>query len=300
MLCWRSIVLLLFLAGCRSQPEGGTGPRYAESGGLAADSSWSLAIHPLHNPARLGEAYGPLVRLLNERLDGPRLKLEASRDYADFERKIRARLPQLLLPNPWQTLLAMRHGYRVVAMAGDPADFRGLFLVKREAEFRDPRELRGKSVAYPSPTALAACLLPQRFLLDHGLDPLREVRTHYVGSQESAILSVLAGTADAGVTWPPPWRMFQRDHPEQAARLRVAWVTPNLASNSVMVRDDVPQAWADDLVRELGGLEETKEGLAILAGMQTAHFNAAGDRDYEGVRRFIADFEREIRPVEAP
>jgi len=291
------ILACLLLAGCGHDPPEQVGPRYADRS--PAPPSLALAVHPLHNPSKLAESYGPLVDLLNRRR-GPDLRLESSRDYADFERKIRARGPDLLLPNPWQTLLAERHGYRVVAMAGDPADFRGLLLVRRDSGIRRPADLRGRAVAYPSPTALAACMLPQRFLADQGVDPVREVEPRYVGSQESAILTVFEGRTAAGATWPPPWRMFQREHPDWAAQLRVAWETPSLVNNSVMARDDLPDSLVHGLVEALCALDSDTTGRRVLDGMQTARFRPAGPRDYDPVRRFIRDFERDIRPVEGP
>lgn len=46
------------------------------------------------------------------------------------------------------------------------------------------------------------------------------------------------------------------------------------------------------------GLDKTKKGRSILAGMETARFLPATDQDYEVVRRYVATFEREVRPVE--
>jgi phosphonate transport system substrate-binding protein len=89
----------------------------------------TLAVHPLHNRAKLVQAYQPLVDFLNPTLRGARLVLEASRDYAYFEEKYRARNPEFLLPNPWLTLQAMPLGYHVIAMTGEANDFKGIFVV---------------------------------------------------------------------------------------------------------------------------------------------------------------------------
>jgi hypothetical protein len=90
-------------------------------------------------------------------------------------------------------------------------------------------------------------------------------------------------TAD-GATWPPPWRIFQRQHPVEAAQLKVIWETPTLASNSVMVRDDIPQVIRQQLLQALLNLSKTAEGREILARMETARFHAANDSSYAYVR----------------
>lgn len=260
-----------------------------------------FAIHPKYDPAKTVRLYQFLCEYFAEQPGGAGLNIqvETSLDYADFERKFRAQGPELLLPNPWQALEAMKVGYSVLAMAGEPEDFRGLILVRRDGPVENVADLKGRSLAYPSPTALAACIMPQMFLQDQGLAVMQDLTHHYVGSQDSAILSVVGGQTAAGVTWPPPWRIFQMDHPEEAAQLRVLAETPPLVNNAVMVRNDVCPEVREQLRRMLLGLGESETGCAVLKNIQTSSFRAATDEDYAGVREFIARFEREVRPVEA-
>ncbi len=289
-------VALLAVAACSDRPVD-EGPRFGDAPRGGGPVTYRLAIHPLHNPAKLVRAYQPLVDYLNARLAPTRLVLEASRDYADFEAKCRDRKFAFILPNPWQTLRALESGYHVIAMAGDPADFRGIFVVRRDAGIRQPADLRGKAVSYPSPTALAACIMPQYFLHARGIDVNTEIENRYVGSQESSIMNVWLGQTAAGATWPPPWRAFRKEHPEKAADLVVAWETESLVNNSFMARDDVPAALRDSVRTLLVGLGRNDAGAAVLAGMETAGFFAAEDPDYDEVRRYIERFERDVRPV---
>lgn len=292
--------LLAVLAGCGREPDSKPGPQYGDYPVKEASPVYRLAVHPLHNPDRLFAAYQPLIDYLNRQMAGARFQLEASRDYQAYEVKFRGREPEFLLPNPWQTLEAGKVGYRVIAMAGDAEDFKGTFIVRRDGGIRTPADLRGKVVSYPSHTALAACVMPQYYLHRHGLDVNRDIQNRYVGSQESSIMNVFLGEAAAGATWPPPWRLFQKQHPQEAAALTVAWETPSLLNNSVMARGDVPPAVRDRLRELLLGLDGTPEGQGILAGMETARFHPADDASYQPVRDYVAAFEREVRPVERP
>ncbi len=270
------------------QPQPGQAPVYR------------LAVHPLHNPQKLHTAYQPLVEHLNRQLPGVKFELESSRDYQAFEAKFRQRGPEFLLPNPWQTLQAIKAGYHVIAMAGDASDFKGIFIVRKDAGIAQPVDLKGKSVSYPSYTALAAAIMPQAYLHAHGINIQRDIQNVYVGSQESSIMNVFLKQTAAGATWPPPWRQFQQDHPEEAAQLQVAWETPSLMGNSVMVRDDVDAALAQQVATVLLGLAQTAQGTTILATLQTAAFYPANDASYQVVTDYIARFERDVRPVESP
>lgn len=290
-------IALLLLAACERAPDE-QALRYSATPPTESRPVYRLAIHPLHNPKKLAEAYQPLITYLDRVIPEVRIELEASRDYQSYETKFRARAPQLLLPNPWQTLEAMKSGYHVIAMAGDAEDFRGIFIVRRDSAIATPADLKGKTVAYPSPTALAACIMPQYFLHQHGVDVNRDINNVYVGSQESSIMNVYLRQADAGATWPLPWRLFERDHPTEAAQLQVIWQTPSLLNNSLMVRDDTPPAIAHQLQQALLGLTDSQEGQAILDAMSTARFHRADDATYRPVSDYITNFEREVRPVE--
>lgn len=287
----------LLLSACDGGGEV-SGPLYGGDPAEEAATVYRLAVHPLHNPAKLAQAYQPLVDRLNAVIPEARFELEASRDYADYESKLRARGPALLLPNPWQTLEAMKVGYRVIAMAGEADDFKGLFIVRRDGDIRVPADLKGRAISYPSPTALAACIMPQWFLHEHGIDVTRDIDNRYVGSQESSIMNVHLGHTAAGATWPPPWRAFQKSHPQEAAKLRVIWETPPLVNNAVMARDDVAPELAARIAASLFDLRDDAQGRAILAGMETARFQPANDADYAPARDFIQRFEAQVRPVE--
>ena len=78
----------------------------------------------------------------------------------------------------------------------------------------------------------------------------------------------------------------------------MAWETPALMNNSVMVRDDVQAAVQARVRQALLDLARDGNGNEILAGMETARFHAADDKAYASVRTFIQRFEREVRPVE--
>src|SRR5512144_1426836 len=103
-------LVLLPAAACGRAREG-AGPRYGTAPARGDVGVYSLAVHPLYNPAKLLEVYQPLVDYLNRELKTWRITLEASRDYASFEQKYAARAPDFLLPNPWQTLQATKAGY---------------------------------------------------------------------------------------------------------------------------------------------------------------------------------------------
>jgi phosphonate transport system substrate-binding protein len=291
------LLFVLLISGCKKKFEA-SGPRYSKEPGENSKSVYCLAVHPLYNPEKLIQTYNPIINYLNKKIGGIKFTLEASRDYASYEQKYKNKKPDFLLPNPWQTLQAMKFGYHVIAMAGDPEDFKGIFIVRKDSPILTPSDVKGKVVSYPAPTALAACIMPQYFLFESGININVDIQNRYVGSQESSIMNVYLGLTDVGVTWPPPWREFQIDHPSEASELKIIWETKSLVNNSVMVRNDVPDDIQKQVQELLIGLNKSDDGLAILKEMETAYFLPATDKDYNVVRTYIDQFEMKVRKIE--
>ncbi|WP_130470570.1 phosphate/phosphite/phosphonate ABC transporter substrate-binding protein [Candidatus Magnetaquicoccus inordinatus] len=289
-------LLLLLLTGCRTEEESLYQPQYAKEP-VIKQATYIFAVHPLHNPERLFEIYQPLVEWINRQLPEGQLRLEASRNYAAFEEKLFAGHVHFALPNPYQTITAIEHGYRVFGKMGDDEQFRGIILVRRDSGIEEISDLRGKAISYPAATALAATMMPQWFLHTHGLHVLHDVDNRYVGSQESAMMNVYLRHTAAGATWILPWRAFSRERPELAKELVVKWQTDKMPNNSLMVRHDVPDRVVQQVGEILFNLQNHAPGKAILQPMALSSFEAADNSTYQPVQEFLQRFAQEVRPL---
>ncbi len=296
---YRLIPLLgvLLLSACGSGEERSYRVDYSPEppvrGGL-----YTFSVHPLHNPQRLHEVFAPLMHYLSRNIEGVEFRLEASRNYAAYNAKLYAAQHHFSLPNPYQTLKSLEHGYHVFGKMADDENFRGIILVRRDSGIRKPSDLKGKTVSFPAPTALAATLMPQYYLHSHGLDVNSDIDSNYVGSQESSIMNVFLGNSAAGATWPPPWRALSAERPELAEQLEVIWQTESLPNIGLVVREDVPEALVQRVGSLLFSLHESEEGRAILERMRLSRFEPADDEHYAPVREFLERFRAEVRAVE--
>lgn len=274
------------LAACDQGEQRNYEPRYGPMP-QGAVPRYTFGVHPQRNPKKLHAVFGPLVEYLNTHVSDVHFTFEASRHYDSFDDKIEARRFDFLLPNPYETLLAIEQGYAVFAKMGRDTDLRGLIVVRRDSGIRRIDDLRGKAVSFPAPTALAATMLPQYFLHTRGLDPRRDIEARYVGSMESSLLNILRGNVAAGTVYPPAWRMFLKERPDQADDLMVLWETDSLPNNSVMARDDVPPELVERVRQALLAIHKGAEGRQILAGMDTPFFEPAGNATYDPVKAFL-------------
>ncbi len=289
--------LILLLSSCvknEAIPE----PTYTATP-VVKVTTLRFAVHPLHNPEHLIEVFEPLIHYLNKNIPNRTIQLEASHNYAAFEEKLRKQEVDFALPNPYQTLLAIKYGYRVFAKMGDDQNFRGIILVRKDSGINTFAQLKGKTISYPAPTALAATMLPQYLLYKNGLDVTKDTKSLYVGSQESSIMNVYLKTSQAGGTWPPPWQAFVKSNPERAKELEVRWQTAPLLNNALVARKDLPQDLVQKVQRLLLDLQNTEEGRTVLSKIGLSKFETATDKTYEPVQTFINQFTKKVRPPES-
>jgi len=294
---WRIVLLAaLLIVGCGKQ-EATYQPTFSER---SADEPkvYVVGIHPLYNPKRLFEVYGPVVDYLNTLVPQARFRLEASRNYEEFEKKLYGGHFDFAMPNPYQTERSLKFGYNVFAKMGNDEMFRGIILVRKDSGIRKVSDLKGKKVAYPALTAFAATMMPQYYLHKHGIDVNRDIENLYVGSQESTIMNVLRGHAAAGATWPVTWKTFQAESPELAGQLEVKWQTDTLPNNGWVARNNVPSALTEAVGNALEGMHSTPEGRAMLDRLGIARFEHANNDTYRPVQQYLKVFSETVRKIE--
>lgn len=293
------LLSLLLFSACQESPEKETPyePKYSTIAPLKNKHIYIFGVHPLHNPKRLFQVYQPMIDFINERLEGAELRLEASRDYPAYDKKLFAGYFHFALPNPYQTVTAVNKGYRIFGKMGDDENFRGIILVHKDSGIRSVNDLKGKVVSYPAPTALAATMMPQWYLYKHGLNINKDITNRYVGSQESSIMNVYLKKAAAAATWPPPWQAFIKQRPEVAKEVEVKWATFSLPNNGLVARKDVPDALVDKIGEILFSLHTHAQGRKILSAMELSKYESAQDSTYDSVRDFLTNFENEVRPI---
>lgn len=291
--CWLLLGgVAILLTACDSGSQNDYSPSYIDRpGSMVQRTIYTFAVHPLHNPKRLFGIYQPLVDIINKRVKGFSLKLVASRDYATFEQKLYAGRFNFALPNPLQTLISLDHGYHVVGKMGDDFIFRGIIVVRRDANVLTVNDLKGCDLSFPAPTALAATMMPKYYLQSLGLD-LSDNTLHYVGSQESAIMNVYMGKTLAAGTWPLPWELLLNARPELGDALEVKWLTSPLVNNGLVARNDMPAEHVKQVLQVILNLHNHIEGCKILEGIHISRFETASDATYLPVQKFLENYAR--------
>ncbi len=288
--------IIFLFNGCNDKKDKQYIPQYSDEPTFIK-KTYILGVHPLHNPKRLFEVYQPLVDHINNNIPNIHLKLEASRNYASYNKKLFSGHFDFSLPNPYQTVKSLEHGYKIFGKMGDDENFRGIILVRKDSDIKTVQDLKGKVVSYPAPTALAATMMPQYYLHLNGINIQKDLTNQYVGSQESSIMNVYLKKSDAASTWPPPWKAFIKQRPEIAKEVEIKWTTPYLPNNGLVAKNGTSKELIQDISSILFNLHNTKIGQNILKSMELSRFEKADIDTYKAVVVFLKKFELEVRPI---
>lgn len=288
----------LLLSACSEQENETYLPTFSDAPAIT-EIEYIFGVHPLHNPQRLFEVFGPMMEYLSNNIEGVSFKLEASRNYPIFDEKLYARKFHFALPNPFQTINAIDKGYKVFGKIGLDQNFRGIILVRKDSGIKRVSDLKGQAVSYPAPSALAATMMPQYYLQTHGLDVMTETDNRYVGSQESAMMNVYLKQTMAAGTWPPPWKEFQKQRPEVAKQLTVIWDTEPLVALGLVVLPEISENISQQVIQLLTTPEEHGQGPEMLWRSEfSGVVTPATNETYFIVRDFLDKFAKEVRPLQ--
>ena len=291
----KKIFFILLIAwigvGCsRSEHRG----NYQPTGSIITQKSFIIGIHPYLNSKKMYSSYRPILDYIEMQLEGVEFRLETSANYAEYNRKLYRGDFHFSLPNPFQTYNALKKNYRVIAKMQPDRVFRGIFVARKDRYLQDVQQLKGESISFPAPTALAATMMPLYYLYEHGIDVSKDIEKRFVGSQYSSILNAYSSHTIAGATWPPPWESWVKENPQKAKEMEVVWQTEPLINNGFIVRNDLNSTLAQSVADTLVALSSTPKGEELLENAGFAGFEYATNLHYDRVTKFLQKYDKAI------
>ncbi len=178
-----------------------------------------LGVFPYLAPKRLSDRLAPLPKALGAAARGP-VHLRTTLSYAKFMDQLRAGRYDLVVVQPFDFELAVKHGY--VPLARMQGGLQAVFYVAENSPLQALPDLKGKTVAMP-PAEAAVSRMACKALRSAGLAPARDVEIRYRRSHDSCLQRLQAGAVSACVTTPVLRRVLA---PEETAGLRELTRTP--------------------------------------------------------------------------
>ncbi len=209
--------------------------------------------------------YENFRKLLETEMGVP-TELHAASDYAGVMQAWSARQLEvaMLSPNAYAGIWLDTDGNIEPLVLTKETDgsvgYRAMMYVRADSPYRALEDLKGKALAYSDPNSASGFLVPRNELREMGKDPEKFFgRTGFAGGHEQAVVAVLQGQYDAGVTWTSgvgdQSKGFTRGALQamvekgrlDMSQLRIVWTSRLIPNGPVGVRKDLPDGFKTKL-----------------------------------------------------
>lgn len=236
-----------------------------------------FGVVPQQSASELARLWTPILAYLG-RKTGYEIHFKTAKDIPTFERRLVSGEYDIAYVNPYHyTVFHRSPGYQVFAKEKD-RKLKGVIVVRKDSPYRDITQLKGKTLAFPGPAALAATVLPQATLRKLGIAFVPK----YVGSHDSVYLSVYKGLypAGGGIV-----RTFENFNPSLRGALRILWATPGYTPHAIAAHPRVSAGVVERIQEAMLKMHEDPEGAVLLEAIGFKGLVVAQDADYDDIRR---------------
>ncbi|GAB6035648.1 phosphate/phosphite/phosphonate ABC transporter substrate-binding protein [Fundidesulfovibrio butyratiphilus] len=244
--------------------------------GVLAQHALTFGVVPQQSAVELAAQWAPLLKAISDKT-GLSLDFETAPDIPTFEKRLTEGRYDIAYVNPLHYIEAHEAvGYNAFAREARSL-IQGIIVVPQNSSLKTIKELNGLNVAFPSPGAFAATVLPLAILRKEGV----HVTPAYVGSHDSVYLAVSKGffPAGGGIR-----RTFEKNPASVRDTLRILWETPKYTPHALAFHPRVSQPTVAKLLKALVALHDTPEGRLLLERLHFKGFQPATDADWNDVR----------------
>ncbi|MBP1156859.1 MULTISPECIES: phosphate/phosphite/phosphonate ABC transporter substrate-binding protein [unclassified Paenibacillus] len=247
----------------------------------------------------------PLEKLLGDQLSIP-VKVSVSTSYNTVIEAISSKKVDIgfLPPNAYVLahdqkkavdllLQAQRYGIddATGAETKELVDFyKAMFIVKANSPIKELKDLKGKKIAWQSVTSSAGYVWPANELKKAAVDPEKDVTGIEVKGHDKAVLAVLNGQVDAAAIIQDARNTVKKDKPDVFTQTRVVAFTAPIPSDTIVVRNDMDQAWRDQIAQAFIDIGKDPEGSKIIYEVFSHRgYVKSNDQKFNVVREYSKD-----------
>jgi len=242
----------------------------------AQPPSLSFGVLNQQSPTLTAERWNPILQYVSTASAVP-LRLRMGRTVDETDAMMgRGELDFMFTNHNFQSAYDTL-GYRVIARwGGEP--IRGVIVVATDSPVRQLKDLAGKKVAFPSREAFVAYAVPLVALKTAGVT----VEEVLAGNQDGALAQLKAQQVQAAAV---NSRFLKQYAEREAVTFREIYLSDPYPDLAVIAHPRVPAATVDAVRKTLLGMKSDPAAAALLERVKFTGFEAATDRDYDGVRR---------------
>ena len=237
---------------------------------------YSFGVVPQQSATALAQSWVPIFRYISAKT-GLKLHFRTARDIPTFETRLAAGEYDFAYMNPFHYVTYQADpGYQAFANQAHKK-IRGILVRAKGSAIDSLEDLSGQTLAFPSPAAFAASLLPRGELNRAGIP----ITPKYVGSHDSVYRSVAKGLFPAGGGIERTFNTVRADIRDQ---LEVLWTSQGYTPHAFAAHPRVPREVVNRVAAAMIAMQQDPEALALLAKIKFRGIQSAVDADWDDVR----------------
>lgn len=240
-------------------------------------AAYSFGIVPQQSAKRLATLWGPILSYLSNKT-GLKLQFKTAKNIPTFEQQLADGKYDFAYMNPYHfTVYNNKPGYKAIAARKNQA-ISGIIVTRKDSDIESLNMLADKSLAFPSPAAFAATILPQAELKNEGIN----FKAKYVSSHDSVYLTVAKGLLPAGGGVK---RTLNNTPEEIRKQLKILWTSKKHTPHAFAAHPRINSEAYKIIQNALLDMESDPEGKVLLQSLKIKHgLIRANDSDWDDVR----------------
>lgn len=238
---------------------------------------------PDEAPTELIRKFKPLGEYLQRRL-GKEIQFVPVTDYPGTVEGLAAGHLDLVWYGGFTFVQARRRTGNAVPLVQreEDARFHSRFITRAGSGIQKLEDLRGRTVAFGSPSSTSGHLMPRYFLLQAGLDPEKDfARVAFSGAHDATAKWVESGKVDAGALNESVWNKLLEEKKIDPRKVISFHTTPDFFDYNWTVRGDLDPALAEKIRSAFLALDPARpEDQAILDLQRTRRFIPTRPENY--------------------
>jgi phosphonate transport system substrate-binding protein len=243
---------------------------------------------PDEAPTELIRKFKPLGAYLEKKL-GMEVKFVPVTDYAATVEGLAAGHLDMVWYGGFTFVQARKRTGNAVPLVQreEDAQFHSRFIARPGSGIASLKDLKGKSVAFGSPSSTSGHLMPRWFLLQAGIDPDKDfAAVAFSGAHDATAKWVESGKVDAGALNESVWQKLVEEKKVDTSKVASFYTTPPFYDYNWTVRGDLDPELAGKLKAAFLALDASRpEDKAILDLQRTRRFIPTQVSNYDMIEK---------------
>ena len=165
--------------------------------------------------------------------------------------------------------------------------FTSVFIVPANSNLKTLSELKGKTIAFGSPSSTSGHLMPRYFLMQAGINPDTDFKNvAFDGAHDATVAFVGSGRADVGALNSSVWEKLNEAKNPNALKSKVLMTTPPYYNYNWTVRGDLDPALVKKITDAFLKLDASNPAQKELMDLQRASkYIPTKSSNYDGLEK---------------